>query len=649
MGFVGVSDKLALTMTSARRNSPGAKPRFAKSGGAGEGDVWEGDGDVKAMTEANGVMACLRVTRCTIAVACVMAGAAACSSSARPPTATVSRSASGERDLQPLLARWARASRAERTAMGPALATFRQLHADDEVAARLAEALLAWVALEKGALRAAEVQAHRTRDAAGPGSVADVCRAVEGAALRRQGRAKEALDLLLPLVSKLIDPWARALLNREAVQSAVDAQRWTVALGLMRVWLREATQDERAGARAAIEQGLAQAPTPELLALLEEPQTADEDLEIRKLTAQRLAFVARAGKDVQLAQRLLSRAGALLGDQADVVAQLAAGASRARVEARTVGLLLSLRDDATRRRGTEIAQGVAFGLGLPGSTARLVTRDDHGAKERIEEALAALSADGASVLIAGNDEVEADIAATFADAHKIPVLLLRAPSIDRGPFTFVVGVDGGTMLAALVASLSAHGVARAALVGDELAVADAPRPPTDPLIARSCAEPVGTWRTLGVGGIVLPAPVACTKETLGAAAALHLRLAVGLDHDALALPAGTLLATAGAFPFAEPSTSLRGWTPGHGAPPSWWAALGRDAAVLAWAGVQGLPLQGTEEPSEVDARRAQAGASLAAARVELWTSEAAGFGGARVLPRTLVVREIGAAVRHRGG
>jgi len=50
--------------------------------------------------------------------------------------------------------------------------------------------------------------------------------------------------VLSPLVSKLIDGWARALLNEEIVQSALAAKRWQRALQLMAVWLREAGPEE---------------------------------------------------------------------------------------------------------------------------------------------------------------------------------------------------------------------------------------------------------------------------------------------------------------------------------------------------------------------------------------------------------------------
>jgi hypothetical protein len=84
---------------------------------------------------------------------------------------------------------------------------------------------------------------------------------------------------------------------------------------------------------------------------------------------------------------------------------------------------------------------------------------------------------------------------------------------------------------------------------------------------------------------------------------------------------------------------LRAWIGARGRAPSWFEALGRDAGVLAWEGVRSLPEQATEDPREVRARRAAATDAIAAAATELWTTEARGFEGARVLPRHVVVRE----------
>ncbi len=598
-----------------------------------------------------------RVPRWMSMLACVALAACAAGRADAPlPTPLLSSSVDAEKQVRSLIAAWARGGRAERVAMERSLLTFRDRYRDDD-ASRLVEVLLAWIALEKGDLPQAEARAHQIRSTPGPGSpgsMADLAAAVEGAALRRQGHPDQALALLSPLVSKLVDPWARSLCNQESVESAVQSGHWDRALGLMRVWLREAGPEERA--RGALErrarpgEGAAdRAPRPA------RPAGATRPLPPRRRRWRCVGSSRGASPRWLNAARTRSwrstcwrRRGSCSAIRGTRWRSSPPEPSRARVEARTVGLVLSLRNDRTRRRGADIAEGVSFGLGLPGSAARLVSRDDHGSPERLDEALAALSADGASILIAGSDEQEATQAAAFAEAHHIPVLLLRPPARDVtghvSRFSFVVGADPVALETSLVAALVTRGAAPVAILADEPAHARTPHP--DVIGLRACNEAGVPWKGVGAAGVVLEAGQDCARDAIAAAAPLRLRFAVGFESDTLVLPPGSVVATAGIFPFGPtPSPPIGAWLRTHPGPPSWWAALGHDAAVLAWAGVQGLPARGTEDPAEVEARRAQAAAALAAAQASLWTTEAQGFRGSRTLPRTLGVREIPPAGR----
>jgi hypothetical protein len=580
--------------------------------------------------------------------ACSGAGAAA-----PTPTAILSTTVAAEGELRHLMGIWARASGPERLALEIPLQQLKQKYPADPLGKQV-DALLAWLALERGDdPHGAQVLAQRAEKAAGAGTVGDVARTVQGAALRRQGRPVEALALLDPLRSKLIDGWARSLFNEEIVAATLDAGRWDDALDLVGVWLREAGPEERATVRERIAAALGRVPAFDLsrwmLARAGKDRgaeaLAEEELEIRRVVAQRLAEVALANKDAELAHQLLATAGNLLGEQSEAVAQLATGANRARAEAQTVGLLLSLRNDKTRRRGAAVADGVAFGLGLPGSPARLVSRDDKGSPDRIEEALVALSADGASIIIAGCDEQEATLAAAFAESRQIPVILLRPPAAAGRParpqFSFVIGMDPTELEDALVAALTTRGVSPLAMLVDEPIRPRAPRP--EITAVRGCSEAAASWRPLGVGGVILEAQPDCARAALVAAAPQRLRFAAGFESETLALPAGSVVATAGLFPVAlgQRPPALAGWLKAHPTPPSFWTALGRDAAVLAWAGVKVLPAQGTEDPREVAGRRTWALSALELAQAELWTTEARGFAGGRTLPRTLTVREVG--------
>ncbi|WP_437926874.1 hypothetical protein WMF37_48900 [Sorangium sp. So ce291] len=549
---------------------------------------------------------------------------------------------------------------------------------------------------------------------------------LRGAALRRAGKPKPAYGVLRPLVSKVIDPYVRSLLNEEVTAAAMEAGAWTQAIELMGVWLREASDDERAAVRAQIGALLRKVPIERLVDALRAGQAAGEvvepEVDLRSLIAERLAIVARERRDVALAKELLDRAGPLLGAQGDALSELWTGAGTARVEPPTVGLLLSTRTQQSRRRGVELAAGVAHGLGLlrPGSDARLVSRDV-GGEGSVDEALNSLTAEGAAVLIAGSDREQATAVAKFARANAIPVLLVHPPepaALD-GAFVFVVGEEPARSIEVLAAALAERGAKPVALVGGEAgaqqgadasaggapagsasgppagSAGGAPAGPATGVVrpgaaaaTSGAAAPPGAaaappaeggvalalpcdgafdpraLRPQGIRGLILAGDAPCAEQALRAAPR---SVTIALSFEAaISPPPGSLVATAGLFPFAAAPASaqrlpggdapgappqdapgaavaLAAWLATHPTPPSFWAALGRDAGVLAWAGVQRLPKTGTEDPAEVKARRLAAASALSGATAELWTTSATGFGGKRVLPRAIGYREIGKA------
>ncbi len=560
-------------------------------------------------------------------------------------------SPAAQAELHRILSRFESGARAERIALEPELLAFRDRYAGDDLA-RVAAAHLAWLALERGDLRRAEALAAEV-EAGGPGPTADLARVLRGAALRRAGKPRPAFGVLRPLVSKMIDAYVRSLLNEEVTAAAMEAGAWTQAVELMSVWLREADDDDRAAVRAQIGALLRKVPIAHLVSAMRAGQAAgevvDPQVDLRSLVAERLAIVARERRDVALAKELLDRAGALLGSQGDAISELAAGAGTARVEPPTVGLLLSTRTSESRRRGVEMAAGVAHGLGLlrPGSDARLVSRDD-GGEGSIDEALSSLTAEGAAVLIAGSDRDQATAVARFARANAIPVLLVHPPepaALD-GAFVFVVGEEPARGIEVLAAALAERGAKPAALVGGEAAGGA----PAAALAERGVALALpcdGTFdpralRPPAIRGVILAGDAPCAEQALRAAPRT-VTIALGFEA-AVPPPPGSLVATAGLFPFvAAPSgapAALGVWLATHPSPPSFWAALGRDAGVLAWAGVQRLPKTGTEDPAEVKARRLAATSAVSRATAELWTTTATGFGGKRVLPRGVAYREI---------
>ncbi|WP_433931306.1 hypothetical protein AB3662_44095 [Sorangium cellulosum] len=646
-----------------------------------------------------------------LAIGAATAGAGCGGTGGATVSQTLSRSPAAQAELHRILTRFANGARAERIALEPELVAFRERYPGDDLI-RVADAHLAWIALEQGDVRRAEALSAEieARGRGATGATEDIARVLRGAALRRAGKPKPAFGVLRPLVSKVIDSYVRSLLNEEVTSAAMEAGAWTQALELMGVWLREAGDDERAAVRAQIGALLRKVPIEHLVSALRAGQAAgevvDPEVDLRSLVAERLAIVARERRDVALAKELLDRAGPLLGRQGDAVFEIAAGAGTARVEPPTVGLLLSTRTAESRRRSVEVAAGVAHGLGLlrPGSDARLVSRDV-GGEGGVEEALSSLTAEGAAVLIAGSNREQATAAAKFARTNEIPVLLVHPPdpaALD-GAFVFVVGEEPARSIEVLAAALAERGAKPVALVGggaggagdQQRAGAAAPgagvvqpgaaaaapgaaaaapsaaaaapgaasAPPAEGGVA--LALPCdGTFdpralRPLGIRGLILAGDAPCAEQAIRAAPRA-VTIALGFEA-AISPPPGSLVATAGPFPFAAAlagaqrspaagapgapgaATALGAWLATHPAPPSFWAALGRDAGVLAWAGVQKLPKTGTEDPAEVKARRLAAASSLSGARAELWTTSATGFGGKRVLPREVGYREIGKA------
>jgi hypothetical protein len=563
------------------------------------------------------------------------------------PKAALSASKKAQLAFRPIAQRWASGTREERVALVPALEAFRGRFHDDDLA-RTASALLAWASVERGDLGRAEQLASSVR-AAGPGSNADVALLVAGAVHRRRGRPAEALGQLVPLVGKLIDPWARGALDEEVVLAALAAKRWPDAIRYMRIWLREAADDDRGGVGKRIETLVNEIPEAELVRALDRGLASrDESPDARRLhtaITQRLARLARERRDVPLAQRLLATAGSLLGEQGDAVAELASGANAARLDPQTVGLLISLRGADARRRGAELAAGIAHGLGLPGGPARLATRDDGGSLEGVDDALANLSADGAAVVVAGTDAEEAAIAARFAESRRIPVLLLRPPPRPpSAPFVFVVGDDPAEGVRLLRGAVAGRGAQRVAIVGGETdaQATDA----ADGSFRHGCDGPwpVADWKAAGVRAMILLGGPTCSRNAMIEANRVIGSMVFGLGWDAASdgTTSGAVALVSGTYPIGVSATvpSIRAWLDAKGVPPSWWAGLGHDAGVLAWQALKALPREGTDKPTEVQARRAAAAAALLKVRGQLWTTTAPGFEGARVLPRQVSVREL---------
>jgi hypothetical protein len=550
-------------------------------------------------------------------------------------------SPAAERAFRPLLRRWVLAAPPERRQLERQLVDFGRRFPDDPLA-RMARAVRAWNALEAGDLRRARQMAVALRD--GDRGVAhDLATVVLGAVERRSGNYRAAANLLRPLLHKMLDGFATALLNEELVYAAVGAKRWNVAVYAMEVWQREAETGSEGAITDRVRQLLPRVPKRALWQALESRRTRLESRrEMAKLLARQLAVIAARDQDSTLAAALLQSYGALLGPYGETVARLAVGSAEARVVARTVGLLISVGHPSQRRRSTEVIAGMSFGLELPGSGARLVTRDGGADDASVVRGMTELAGEGAAVVVAGLDPRHSHAAAAFAREHSLPTLLLTAPTgaTAPSPVVFLMGEDPARTAPILVNALRSAGASRIAGFGPPLRAAESLG-----ILDRRCTvlDTADELEKLGVDGLLVYDGAFCAPEAAQAAIDLDAPLALGLGVEAPpALPRIVRALAAGAFPIdpRRPDPRLAPWISARGEAPSWWNALGRDAAVLAWDAVEDLEEAGTERV-KVRERRVEAQSALSAARVSLWTSDAPGFTVGQRLERRIELRREG--------
>ena len=544
-----------------------------------------------------------------------------------------------QEEFQPLRSKWEHGDRETRMGLVHDLGKHAEKYAKDPTG-RIAKAMLALIAAAKGDGARADQLARPI--ASGPtGATRDMALVAQGASLEKAGHSREALALLKPLFGKMIDPFGRDILNEEVSLAAVAEKDFPSAVRFMRGWVTQAPEADRDDIERRVVALLDQIPAEPLLALVRQVKGTDEmQSTLLKRVGERLAGIAVSTKDVSLAKLLLAEARPVLGDKVDDVARIAAKGAAIRLEPNTVGLLLSLRNEELQRRGLEVSNGLALALGIPGSAARLVSRDDQGGDQTIEDALALLNADGAAVIVAGVDTKEADKARDYAERTNVPMILLRPPSTppkEGGP-VFVVGDDPTAVRGALMRALAAGGADRTAVLIGTRDDGDVPTSieGTRVVGVTSCGASTDFLAVQKATGLVIDGSPRCAAESAGHAPTI---VAVALGLDAPVTVAAHVRATAGLFPIAVGTTSAdedvtKFMALGRGAP-SWWAGLGHDAGKLAWAAVSQLPNEAPSDTKAMTDRKALVTRLVAAADVPLWTTDARGFGGARVLPRKI--------------
>ncbi|MBX3183162.1 MAG: hypothetical protein KIT72_04670 [Polyangiaceae bacterium] len=548
--------------------------------------------------------------------------------------AVVAETSPAQAAFRAIQARWYDTPERRAELMEPLIAFIDRYPADDQV--RLAMVYLAWIHVDAGDLTTARRLAARTRR--GPsGSAHDLADVVEAAVRIRLKQPRAALELLLPLEGRLIDPRERAAYREHLALAWIASGRWREATAALIGWATETPADELSAVHRRIEQLLADAPEEELSRLLAELREADasavsEELArerewLRGVVVARLTEGALARGDAELAGRLLGERtpNESRERRAELARLAAASASAPSVQGRLVGLALSTGTALRRRRSAEVARGLTRALGLPKvardeAEVRLISAADTGGAGAMRRALMELLGSGASLLVAGVDEVGAAEVLAFAQSSSVPIVLVEPGGVSATPDTvFVVG-EGPRSRELLEREIARRGL-QSARVDAELCDAA-------PARAGASRFPMGKWQGGGVTALLITGPVACAGQlALDLSAARYQPL---LASDLEATRIGFEATWRGG------RLSLRAHRfPGEGAADTWFAALGHDVGALARRALRELPLSTTKEAEAVLALHRQALAAFARAEATLQTTTARGFQQGRRLPREL--------------
>lgn len=540
-----------------------------------------------------------------------------------------------------------------RVVLQGSLERFIQRFPRDELVRR-ALVYLAWIRVQQGELELARSLAARTR-AGAPGAVHDLADVIEASIRVRLGQPKAALALLLPLEGKLIDEGERAFYREQLITALLKARDWQGAVDAMLRWAADTSTDQLELVHGLIEQMILAIPPPELEAALSalvdgelSPEMLRERAWLRGVLVERLTAWAVARKDADLARRLLGERPTTERQAADRVelARLAAsGGSAPSVRGRALGLVLSTGSPERLRRSAEVASGVTSALGLPESgrdpsRVQLASAQEDGTPGSMRRALRELAGAGASVILAGVDEESSAAAAVFASSSNVPVILVE-PNSAPGSKALLIGVDQALGLQLLQRAAEERGL-RLAEVTPAQCAASPPR-------AGGYRFPVGKWRADAVGALSVGGSSRCASDVSQEAKRAGLKpwLLLGLDAaDAYLEPLSGVqrLSVASArWPLRRSASGalvpreMRAFHTQRGAAPSWYAALGFDAARLARTALERLPLSDTRDDVQVAELHATARRLLLAARAPLWTSDAQGFDAQGRISRELSI------------
>src|SRR5882762_9045364 len=238
---------------------------------------------------------------------CALSACGGRSASDPAPTAALAQSRAAQESFRPLKQRFVSSDRTGRAVLEPNLTWFVATFPDDGLTP-LARLYLGLIAVDRGDVVAARRVAQGV--AAGQsGTTRDLAEILDGVILLRQNATAQALERFMPLIGKLIDPYARMLLDEHIVAAAIASHRWYEAVAYMDLWLRDATEESAASVRARVKKSLETIPVDALELMLQAMRAqavgTGYGVESKKALVARLAAVALEQQDTSLARRLV--------------------------------------------------------------------------------------------------------------------------------------------------------------------------------------------------------------------------------------------------------------------------------------------------------------------------------------------------------
>jgi hypothetical protein len=596
------------------------------------------------------------------------------------PVASLASSPESEARFDQVRARWAEATSAERAAMRPLLASLvDDLGREGDGLEPIARAYLAIAWLDAGVPAAAEAIAGPLIEGP-PGVVADLATTVKGAAARRRGRPLEAIELLRPLVGKLLDPFARPLLFEEITAANLDAERWDDAIVFAEGWLRSVPPAERKELRAVVTRALRRLPQSVAMQILE----AQASIPPEARASPDLLLVLQARIETGAEPTIVEApplegddAGAVEGGLANGTPPPATPVGPPRFDPRTIVVLAPTSASGHAASAAAVVRAIASvvapalasaghdaGVDAPAQSAhRLAVFDTGGTALGVSRALDAAERAGAGVVVGGLLDAEANALAALSQGRRIPTVLLRRPSVTP---TVPAGDRRTWIAVGPSAAEEAHAtlaIAQAA-TGEGVVVEPWPAPgvasdqdPSAPATARCDATtkvaggrafPVVAWQARKVATITVLGDARCARRVIDDVAAVPgFRPAIVVGPAALEIahaptPLPRTFVTAGILPATESApASLRLLWVDQSAPVGWFGALGHDAAILAADALPG-DLLPTAEPAGIQRARTATLARLAASKGDLWSTDARGPAASGIVPRTTSLRTLAA-------